>query len=122
MNWWLKEKGWSQKDYLAENPAVDSGSLSKILSGTGSVPTLTVAAKYAKGFGLTLAEFYSQRELSEFERHNSAPVAALKRFLTTDASRADVADLVRFIEFKIWEIQRRVTEEAEPPPGNRRLG
>lgn len=104
----MAKRGLSQKDLLADsNGTLDGGNLSKVLSKKGSVPTLTIAAKYAAAIGLTLAEFYSEKELSEYEKAFAEPIAAMKDFIDAGATKADVNELVNYLRFRTGEVRAR---------------
>lgn len=87
--------------------------LSRILHHKGSSPTLETATKYAQLFGLTLEEFYAEREATALER--TEEFKEFRNLLAMGDTEA-IEDVMKAIRYAMGDAQRRVQAKARDRP------
>lgn len=101
---WLLRKKHNPVSY-AEETGIDLSEISKVMKGKRN-PSLIVASKMIAGFGITLSEFYSDRELSELERRFSDEVRLFKDALAV-ADKEAMSDIRKALARAIRETTDR---------------
>lgn len=123
---WMVRKNMSRKDFLyhcAKNRnKVEGGRLSKLLNGRGASPTLETAARYAQVFGLTLEEFFCDKESSALEKKFADEFSAFRELLL-HGQPDDVKTIRQHIRLVLRDVEERKHAQARAPDvGKERSG
>jgi transcriptional regulator with XRE-family HTH domain len=115
---WMRRRGWTpkvlaQESVLKGDGTITEARLSRILHYKGSSPTLETADKYAQLFGLTLEEFYADREATALERSNEF---IQFRNLLAMADPEAIQDVMKAIRHGLDDSSRRLQAKARDRP------
>lgn len=115
---WMARRGHTNTSY-SEKSGVDLSTLGKVLAGSRNV-TLVSAQRYLEGLGLSMDEFYADKEFSALERAFPDEFRLLREVLT-NAGPDGVRDVRRAMTHAIKDAEEARGRASPSSPGSNRL-